>query len=54
MVIQIVQALRQLAQMYPGAVPSITKINDEMRTVQMKVMSAGKPSEPAAPPVPPA
>jgi len=54
MVIQVVQALRQLGQNYPGAVPAITKIQDLMREVQMKVMAAGKPSEPAAPPVPPA
>jgi len=53
MVIQIVQGLRKLAQNYPGAAPAISKMNDLMREVQMKVMAGGKPPEPAAPPVPP-
>jgi|SRR5580704_3244694 hypothetical protein len=53
LVIQIVQALRKLGQQVPGAQPAIMKINDAMREVQMKVMAAGKPTEPAAPPVPP-
>jgi hypothetical protein len=53
LVIQIVQGLRKLGQLYPAAVPAITKINDAMREVHMKVMAGGKPSEPAAPPVPP-
>jgi hypothetical protein len=52
MVIQIVQGLRKLAQTYPAATPAITKMNDLMREVQMKVMAGGKPPEPAAPPVP--
>ena len=52
MVIQIVQGLRKLGQRYPAATPAITKINDAMREVQMKVMAGGKPPEPAAPPVP--
>ena len=53
LVIQIVQSLRKLAHNVPGAAPAISKINDEIRQVQLKVMAAGKPSEPAAPPVPP-
>jgi hypothetical protein len=53
LVIQTVQALRQLAKMYPAAAPAISKINDAMREVQLKVMAGSKPSEPAAPPVPP-
>jgi hypothetical protein len=52
LVIQTVQALRKLGQSYPGAMPAITKINDLMREVQMKVMAGSKPSEPAAPPAP--
>ena len=53
MVIQVVQALRQLGQDFPAAQPAITKINDLIREVQMKVMAGAKPAEPAAPPVPP-
>jgi hypothetical protein len=53
LVIQTVQALRKLATDYPAAAPAITKINDLMREVQMKVMAGSKPTEPAAPPVPP-
>ena len=53
LVIQVVQALRKLAQSYPAAAPAISKINDGMREVQMKVMAGSKPTEPAAPPVPP-
>jgi hypothetical protein len=53
LVIQTVQALRKLQSDFPGAAPAISKINDLMREVQLKVMAAGKPSEPAAPPVPP-
>jgi hypothetical protein len=52
LVIQAVQALRKVGQDFPGAMPAISKINDLMREVQMKVMAAGKQSEPAAPPVP--
>jgi hypothetical protein len=53
LVIQIVQSLRQLGQQFPAAAPAITKVNDAMREIQLKVMAASKPSEPAAPPVPP-
>jgi hypothetical protein len=52
LVIQTVQALRKLAQDFPAAAPDISKINDLMRSVQMKVMSGSKPTEPAAPPAP--
>lgn len=52
LVIQTVQGLRKLAQDFPAAVPAITKINDLMREVQLKVMAGSKPSEPAAPPTP--
>jgi hypothetical protein len=44
--------LRKLGQNVPGAQPAISKINDSMREVQMKVMAGSKPSEPAAPPNP--
>jgi hypothetical protein len=53
LVIQVVQALRKLGQQVPAAQPAISKINDAMREVQLKVMASGKPTEPAAPPVPP-
>jgi hypothetical protein len=53
LVIQTVQALRKLGKDFPAAQPAIMKMNDLLREVQMKVMSAGKPTEPAAPPVPP-
>lgn len=52
-VIKVVQMLRELGKSVPGAQPAISKIMDAMREVQMKVMAAGKPTEPAAPPVPP-
>jgi hypothetical protein len=52
LVIQTVQALRKLAQDFPAAAPDISKINDLMRSVQLKVMSGSKPTEPAAPPAP--
>lgn len=52
LVIQVVQALRQLGSDFPAAQPEISKINDAMRAVQLKVMSGSKPPEPAAPPVP--
>jgi hypothetical protein len=51
--IRIVQMLRELGKDVPGAQPAIMQINDLMRQVQLKVMAAGKPTEPAAPPVPP-
>ena len=52
LVIQTVQALRKLGQDFPAAAPAISKINDLMREVQLKVMAGSKPSEPAAPPAP--
>jgi hypothetical protein len=54
LVIQGVQSFRQLGDLIPGAVPIVTKINDLAQELQKKVMAAGKPAEPAAPPVPPA
>ena len=53
LVIQTVQALRQLGQQFPAAQPEITQVMDAMRKIQMKVMAGSKPTEPAAPPVPP-
>jgi hypothetical protein len=52
LVIQTVQALRKLGQDFPAAAPAISKINDLMRDVQLKVMAGSKPTEPAAPPAP--
>jgi hypothetical protein len=52
LVIQVVQSLRKLATSVPGTQKEISQINDLMRAVQLKVMAAGKPPEPAAPPVP--
>ena len=52
LVIQTVQALRRLAQDFPAAAPAISKVNDLMREVQLKVMAGSKPTEPAAPPAP--
>jgi len=52
LVIQTVQALRKISSDFPAAAPAISKINDLMREVQLKVMAGSKPSEPAAPPTP--
>ncbi len=52
LVIRTVQGLRELAKQFPAAAPAITKILDQMKEVQLKVMAGSKPTEPAAPPTP--
>jgi hypothetical protein len=53
MALAAVQTLRQLGQLFPAAVPAVTKINDIIRNEMMpKIMAGSKPTEPAAPPVP--
>jgi hypothetical protein len=51
--LNVVQTLRQLGQMFPAAVPGVTKVNDIIRNeIMPKIMAGAKPSEPAAPPTP--
>src|SRR5258708_38046185 len=52
MMLQVVNGLRAIAKAFPGASPSVAKINELIRgEIMPAIMQHAEPGEPAAPPI---